>query len=145
LLSAGIKARVVSSDEFETKGERMILNYGHTFGHGIEGALCYGKLVHGEAVAIGMMMGAQLAADLGICPRELIWRQMKVLLSFKLPVSIKRFHLKTEAILKVMMKDKKKSQGLLRFVLPRRIGQVTVEQKIPVSLIQKIIRLAGGK
>lgn len=144
-LSAGIKARVVSRDEFETKGERMILNYGHTFGHGMEGAFGYGKLVHGEAVAIGMMMAAQLAADLGLCSRELVWRQMRMLLSFKLPISIQRFHLKTGAILKVMMHDKKKTKGFLRFVLPRRIGQVTVEQKIPISHIHKVIRLAGGK
>ena len=53
-----IKAEVVGRDEFETKGERAILNYGHTFAHGIEGALGYKSLVHGEAVAIGMMMAA---------------------------------------------------------------------------------------
>lgn len=144
-LSAGIKAQVVSRDEFETKGERMILNYGHTFGHGIEGALRYGKLVHGEAVAIGMMMAAQLAAQLGLCPREIVWRQMKVILSYKLPISIQRFNLKTEAMLKVMMRDKKKAKGFLRFVLPRRIGRVTIEQKIPLSLIHQIIHLAGGR
>lgn len=145
LLSSRIKAEVVSRDEFEIKGERMILNYGHTFGHGIEGALHYGKLVHGEAVSVGMMMAAQLAASLDFCPRELVWRQMKVLLSFKLPISITKFNLKTAAILKVMMRDKKKSKGSLRFVLPRRIGKVTVEQKIPLRLVQKIIRLAGGR
>jgi 3-dehydroquinate synthase len=126
LACAKIKAGVVSRDEFETKGERAILNYGHTFAHGIEGALGYRGLVHGEAVAIGMMMAAQLAADLGLCSEELPWRQMKLLVSMKLPVSVKKFNLKADAILKVMMKDKKKNKGTLRFVLPRRIGKVTV-------------------
>ena len=144
-ISAGIKASVVTRDEFETKGERMILNYGHTFGHGIEGALRYGKLVHGEAVAIGMMMAAQLAAQLGLCSQELVWRQMRVLLSFKLPVTIKKFSLKTGDILKVMMRDKKKSRGVLRFVLPTSIGQVIIKKDVPLQSVRKILQLAGGK
>ena len=145
LACAKIKAGVVSRDEFETKGERAILNYGHTFAHGIEGALGYKGLVHGEAVAIGMMMAAQLAADRGFCSQELPWRQMKLLMSMKLPVSIKKFNLKAAMILKVMMTDKKKSKGALRFVLPRRIGQVTIEKNISPESVRKILRLAGAK
>ena len=145
LACAKIKAGVVTRDEFETKGERAFLNYGHTFAHGIEGALTYQGLVHGEAVAIGMMMAAQLAADLGLCPEDLPWRQMKLLVAMKLPVSIKKFNLKASAILKVMMTDKKKSQGALRFVLPRKIGKVTVEKNIPAESLAKILRLAGAK
>jgi len=142
---AKIKARVVSRDEFETKGERAILNYGHTFAHGIEGALGYKGLVHGEAVAIGMMMAAQLAADLGLCSKEFPWRQMKLLIPMKLPVSVKKFNLKKTVILKAMMTDKKKNKGTLRFVLPRHIGKVTVEKNIPPGNIHKILRLAGAK
>ena len=145
LACAKIKAGVVSRDEFETKGERAILNYGHTFAHGIEGALGYKGLVHGEAVAIGMMMAAQLAADLGLCSQELPWRQMKLLVAMQLPVSIKKFSLKVAAILRAMMRDKKKSKGTLRFVLPRRIGKVTVEKDISPESVRKILRLAGAK
>ncbi|MFA7255253.1 MAG: 3-dehydroquinate synthase [Candidatus Omnitrophota bacterium] len=145
LACARIKAGVVSRDEFETKGERAILNYGHTFAHGIEGALGYKGLVHGEAVAIGMMMAAQLAADLGLCSEELPWRQMKLLISMKLPVSIKKFNPKISAILKAMMTDKKKSKGTLRFVLPRRIGKVILEKNISLENVHKILRLAGAK
>lgn len=145
LACAGIKAGVVSRDEFETKGERAILNYGHTFAHGIEGTLGYRGLVHGEAVAIGMMMAAQLAAERGLCPKDLPWRQMKLLVALKLPVSIKRFGLKADKILKTMMTDKKKSQGVLRFVLPRSVGEVTVEKNIPHENVRKILRLAGAK
>ena len=144
-VSAGIKAGVVGRDEFETRGERMILNYGHTFGHGVEGALRYGRLVHGEAVAAGMMMAAQRAAALGLCSRELVWRQMRLIVSLKLTASIKNLRLKTGAILKVMMRDKKKRKGVLNFILPRRIGQVSVEKNIPLSLVRKVIRLAGGE
>jgi 3-dehydroquinate synthase len=145
LACAKIKAGVVSFDEFETQGARAFLNYGHTFAHGIEGAMGYQGLVHGEAVAIGMMMAAQLGAELGLCPEDLPWRQMKLLVSLQLPVSLKKFNLKSDAILKVMMTDKKKSQGALRFVLPRRIGKVTVEKNIPLEAVRKILRLAGAK
>jgi len=145
LACAKIKAGVVSRDEFETKGERAILNYGHTFAHGIEGALGYRGLVHGEAVAIGMMMAAQLAAELGLCSQELPWRQMKLLVVMQLPVSIKKFNLKIAAILKAMMTDKKKSKGTLRFVLPRRVGKVAVEKNISPENVRKILRLAGAK
>ncbi|HNX67983.1 MAG TPA: 3-dehydroquinate synthase [Candidatus Omnitrophota bacterium] len=145
VVSAGIKAGVVSRDEFETKGERMILNYGHTFAHGIEGASAYQKIVHGEAVAIGMMMAAQLAGELGLCPRDLVWKQMRLILSLKLPVSIKNLNLSAAAIIKAMMRDKKKTGGSLRFILPRRIGQVTAEKNISLKLAEKILRHAGAK
>jgi 3-dehydroquinate synthase len=145
LACAKIKAGVVSRDEFETKGERAILNYGHTFAHGIEGALGYKGLVHGEAVAIGMMMAAQLAADFKLCSDELPWRQMKLLISMKLPVSIKKFNLGASEILKAMMTDKKKNKGSLRFVLPRLMGKVTLEKSISSESVRKILRLAGAK
>lgn len=145
LACAKIKAGVVSRDELETKGERAILNYGHTFAHGVERALGYKSLVHGEAVAIGMMMAAQLAADRGLCSGSLPWRQMKLLVSMKLPVSIKPFYLKASDLLKAMMTDKKKSKGALRFVLPRSLGKVTVEKNIPLESVRKILLLAGAK
>jgi len=145
LACAKIKAGVVSFDEFETKGARAFLNYGHTFAHGIEGAMGYQGLVHGEAVAIGMMMAAQLGAELDLCPEDLPWRQMKLLVSLQLPVSLKKFNLSAAQVLKSVMTDKKKSQGALRFVLPRRIGKVTVEKNIPLETVRKILRLAGAK
>jgi len=145
LACAKIKAGVVGRDEFETKGERAILNYGHTFAHGIEGALGYHGLVHGEAVAIGMMMAAQLAAELGLCSEALPWRQMRLLVSLNLPISIKKFNLTSVVILKAMMTDKKKSQGTLRFILPKKIGKVTVEKNISPEILRKILRLAGAK
>ena len=145
LACAKIKAGVVTRDEFETKGERAILNYGHTFAHGIEGALGYSGLVHGEAVAIGMMMAAQLASSLGLCQEEFPWRQLKLLVILQLPISIKKFNLKAASILKAMMTDKKKSKGTLRFILPRAVGKVSIEKNVPANLILEILRHAGAK
>ena len=69
-VSCECKARVVGEDERETSGRRAILNYGHTFAHAIEATAGYGKLLHGEAVSIGMQMAAKLAIDLGASRRS---------------------------------------------------------------------------
>ena len=124
--SARIKAGVVSRDEFETRGERMILNYGHTFGHGVEGALGYKKLVHGEAVALGMLMAAEMAAELEVCPGEVHRRQLSLVRAFDLPVSLSKLGITAEQVFKVMAHDKKKKSGKLRFVLPEKIGRVKI-------------------
>lgn len=145
IASAGIKAGVVSRDEFETKGERMILNYGHTFGHGIEGACRYKKIVHGEAVAIGMAMAAHVASELGLCSQTLVKRQKRLFKKLRLPLSINSLKLQTRLVLKAMMQDKKKTKGSLRFVLPVRLGKVIIKTGIPVSELQYFIRLFGGK
>ncbi len=143
--SAGIKAGVVSRDEFETRGERIILNYGHTFGHGIENASKYKKIVHGEAVAIGMAMAAHLAVEVGICSPRLALRQLALLKRLELPVAVDALEIRTASILRAMMQDKKKSKGRLRFVLPERIGKVTVKTGIPAGEIRNILRLFGSK
>jgi 3-dehydroquinate synthase len=143
--SARIKAEVVIRDEFETRGERIILNYGHTFGHGIENATRYKKIVHGEAVAIGMVMAAHLAAELGICSPALVKRQMDLLKTFGLPVSVDVLKIDTAASFRAMMRDKKKAQGQLRFVLPVRIGKVMIRAGIPAGEIRNILRLFGAK
>lgn len=137
--SARIKAGVVSRDEFETKGERMILNYGHTFGHGVEGALKYKKLVHGEAVALGMLMAAEMSVRLGLCPGELQQRQLKLIRSFDLPISLDRLGISTKTIFNVMAHDKKKKAGKLRFVLPEYVGRVSIVSGIADSEILSVI------
>ena len=138
--SARIKADVVSRDEFETKGERMILNYGHTFGHGIEGALRYQKLVHGEAVALGMLMAAELAVRLGICSGSFQQKQLQLIRSFDLPVSLAGLGIKSEAIFQVMSHDKKKKSGKLRFVLPVKAGRVKIVSDVDDSLVLSVIQ-----
>jgi len=141
--SARIKAGVVSRDEFETKGERMILNYGHTFGHGVEGALGYKKLVHGEAVALGMLMAAEMALRVGLCSGEVQQRQLKLIRAFDLPVSLEKLGMSAKKIYQVMAHDKKKKSGKLRFVLPEAIGRVSIvsgaDESAALEVIQSLL------
>lgn len=137
--SARIKAGVVSRDEFETRGERMSLNYGHTFGHGVEGALRYQKLVHGEAVALGMLMAAEMSVRLGLCSGDFQRRQLQLIRSFDLSVSLDGLGIQTQEIFRVMAHDKKKKSGKLRFILPEKIGCVSVVTGAEDAAIHSVI------
>lgn len=123
------KARVVADDERETSGRRAILNYGHTFAHAIEATAGYGAMLHGEAVAIGMQMAARLAIRLGRCDDELLHRQTKLLAAANLPLQWPDAD--PDAMIPIMMKDKKVAHGNLRFVLPTRIGHVELVGDVP--------------
>ena len=118
-----LKADVVEQDERELTGRRAVLNYGHTLGHAIEAVAGYGKYLHGEAVAIGMMMAARLAGRLGRVGEEMIERQRTLLLSLHLPVALTGI-LDEGAMFSAMQHDKKVRQGRIRFVLPSRLGHV---------------------
>ncbi|MSR77854.1 MAG: 3-dehydroquinate synthase [Candidatus Omnitrophica bacterium] len=145
LESVKIKAQVVASDEFEARGERMILNFGHTFGHGFEQATGYKKLLHGEAVAIGIVCASRLAVALKMFSEVEEKRVVALLQKFDLPVSLSGLSLKMASVLQAMQRDKKKSAGKLRWVLPTHIGDVLVRDDVPLPLIRKVIREAGGK
>lgn len=133
--SARIKAGVVSRDEFEIKGERMILNYGHTFGHGVEGALHYQKLVHGEAVALGMLVAAEAGVRLGVCSGEFQRRQLALVRAFQLPVSLVGLGLNAQKVFHAMAHDKKKKSGKLRFVIPEKIGCVKIVSSTEMNVV----------
>lgn len=132
------KARVVGEDERETSGRRAILNYGHTFAHAIEATAGYGTLLHGEAVAIGMQMAASLAIDLNLCEPTLLQRQTKLLDACRLPITFPEADV--DAMLPVMMRDKKVAHGKLRFILPTRIGSVELVGDIDPEKVAKAIR-----
>jgi 3-dehydroquinate synthase len=117
-----LKADVVEKDEREESGLRAVLNYGHTFGHAFESLSGYGKLLHGEAVSIGMCCAARLAEKLGRVDRQFVQRQKKLLEALHLPT--KTPELNCDEILNAMMHDKKVEHGKLRFVLPNRLGNV---------------------
>lgn len=134
------KARVVGEDERETSGRRVILNYGHTFAHAIEATAGYGKVLHGEAVAIGMQMAAKLAIDLGICDEDLLPRQTKLIQACRLPTTFAEAD--CEAMLPVMKRDKKVAHGKLRFILPTKIGAVKLVGDIDESAVRKAIESA---
>ncbi|MBI3306389.1 MAG: 3-dehydroquinate synthase [Candidatus Omnitrophica bacterium] len=145
LASARIKAGVVSRDEFETQGERMILNFGHTFAHAFEQTLNYRKLMHGEAVAIGMVCAARLANRLKLFPFSETSRLVRVLENLHLPVSLSGLDLDRQDILSGMLHDKKKRAGKLRFVLPTKIGRVIIRENIPSKLLKEVVDESLGK
>jgi 3-dehydroquinate synthase len=117
-----LKADVVEKDELEENGLRAALNFGHTFGHAFESLTGYGTLLHGEAVAIGMLCAARLAKQLGRVDSEFVDRLRSLLLVYELPVSVPE--IEPQLILDAMAHDKKVQHGLLRFILPSRLGHV---------------------
>ncbi len=131
------KANVVSEDERETSGRRAILNYGHTFAHALEATAGYGTLLHGEAVAIGMQMAANLAVATKLCSTELLNRQTTLIESCELPTTFPDADVKS--MLVVMQQDKKVSHGKLRFVLPERIGQVKMVGDVDQAYVARAI------
>ncbi len=140
-----IKAGVVSRDEFETRGERMILNFGHTFGHGFEQALDYKKLLHGEAVAVGMVCAARTAREMKMFKASDCRRVELLIRRLHLPVSVNGLEAEAKRVLSAMTRDKKKKSGKLRFVLPVAIGKVVVRDDAPSTLVKRMILEVGAK
>ncbi|MEA3466500.1 MAG: 3-dehydroquinate synthase [Thermodesulfobacteriota bacterium] len=117
--SCQIKARVVEADETE-HFVRAILNYGHTFGHAVEQLSGYGTVLHGEAVAIGMVVAAKLAKYIDLCSGNDVDRLVALLLKCGLPVEPPQFDL--SRYIEAMSRDKKVQDGVLRMVFNRGIG-----------------------
>ncbi len=130
--SCRIKARVVGSDEREISGRRMILNFGHTFGHALETATGYSKYLHGEAVAIGMVFAARLAVRRGLLGAREGDRIVALIKAFGLPADAPKEVL--PRYVEIMRRDKKVKEGKLRFVVPSRIGRVRVIEVDPPEL-----------
>ncbi len=126
--SCRLKASVVEQDEREESGLRMILNYGHTFAHAFEAYAGYGTWLHGEAVAAGMICASRLAHRLGLLPADLIDRQIRLLQAFHLPTAPNPWP--SDDLLALMRRDKKNRAGRLRFVLPKRLGEVIVVDSV---------------
>ena len=122
-----LKADVVEQDEQERTGVRAMLNYGHTFAHAFEALCGYGELMHGEAVAIGMVCASQLAERRGLIDENVTERQIELLAAVGLPTVLSdTFGLKSDDLLGRMKLDKKVAAGKLRFVLPTRMGHVAL-------------------
>ena len=123
------KAGIVARDETE-RGERMLLNLGHTFGHAIETEQGYGGLLHGEAVAVGMVLAARLSARLGRAPAADAERLAALLARLGLPTTLPP-GLAPDALLARMRLDKKALSGTLRLILWRGLGQAEIATDIP--------------
>ena len=137
--SLEIKAAIVTEDERETTGTRALLNYGHTFGHAYEALAGYdGGLLHGEAVAIGMVKALRLSVRLGLCPSDDLVRARRHLADLGLPVRIAEVsnrEFPAERLLAAMAKDKKVEGAKLRFVLLRRIGDAFTSAEVPTEAV----------
>lgn len=130
------KAEVVVADEREA-GERALLNLGHTFGHAIETGVGYGEWLHGEAIAVGSMMAAELSSLLGWIDRHDLLRVERVFQRAGLPVCGPA--LNVERYLELMQHDKKVQDGKLRLVLLKKLGQAVLSDAAPLAEIRRAI------
>jgi 3-dehydroquinate synthase len=120
--SCAIKAKVVEQDERED-GMRVILNFGHTVGHALEAAGGYRRLLHGEAISIGMVVATRLSVRRGLCGEEDLHRLRSLLRRLGLPISTDH---PDSTIMKTIGYDKKVKNNIIYFVLTKGIGHVTV-------------------
>jgi len=127
--NVGIKATIVGEDEFETKGVRALLNFGHTIGHGIEAAAGYGELLHGEAISLGLVAACRLSVAKAGLPQIQCDRILAALQKYDLPLRLAS-NISTESILQALRKDKKFHSGAVRFVLLRSLGDAFVSKEI---------------
>ncbi|MGB8695000.1 3-dehydroquinate synthase [Acinetobacter sp.] len=134
--SCAHKARIVANDEKE-QGERALLNLGHTFGHAIESYLGYGIWLHGEAVATGMVMAADLSQRLGWISVKDLERTKKIIQRAHLPVKCPAIPL--DEFLAYMAHDKKVLNGQLRLVLMKSLGQAVITKEFDVELMKQAI------
>jgi shikimate kinase/3-dehydroquinate synthase len=137
-----LKAQVVSEDERETTGRRTILNYGHTVAHGLEAAGDYEALLHGEAVAVGMMAAAEIGREMGVTPPALVERQAAVLASFGLP--LEAADIDSGRALEALALDKKVSRKAVRWVLLEDVGRPVIRDDVPASLVRHAVHRACG-
>lgn len=136
-----IKAAVVAADEREG-GLRAILNYGHTVGHAVEAVTNYTAFRHGEAVAMGMVAAAEMAARMGLCSRSLVERTRGLLQRLKLPIKLPELalsHLKA-----ALYRDKKVDMGEVRFVLPVALGEVRFGLSVPEDILNQALLDLGA-
>lgn len=133
--SVRLKAEVVSADEREG-GLRRVLNFGHTVGHALETATGYRHFLHGEAVAWGMVAAARIAATVGVLDQPTSQRITDTVLGFgELPPVTVR----SRNVVQLLKSDKKTSNGVVHFVLPREIGKVEIVNDVPEQVVAEAV------
>jgi 3-dehydroquinate synthase len=141
--SLAIKAAIVAADERETTGERALLNLGHTFAHAYEALAGYdGGILHGEAVAVGMVKALALSVRLGHCAPQELDRLRGHLDALGLPTRtslVTNRHFPADGLLAAMGKDKKVEAGRVRFVLVRRIGEAFTTAEVGDRPLREVL------
>jgi len=140
--SCEIKAQIVSQDERE-HGERALLNLGHTFGHAIEAATGYAEWLHGEAVAVGLVLAADLSQRLGQLPESELRRLVALLRRAGLPVAAPPIG--AERAFDFMHIDKKVKSSRVRLVLLRGIGSAVMTGEYPDAALQSTLAAYFGR
>jgi 3-dehydroquinate synthase len=145
--SCAAKAAIVADDEREA-GRRALLNLGHTFGHALEAEIGYdGTLLHGEAVAAGMVLAFDLSVRLGFCPTEDAARVRRHLETADLPcgfAALPAIRWSADALIAHMTRDKKVRDGRTTFVLARGIGEAFVSREVDIDDVHQLLRDAIG-
>ncbi len=134
------KAEVVAADEHE-QGERALLNLGHTFGHAIENAMGYGVWLHGEAVATGTVMAADLSQRMGWLNAAQVQRIKTIMQAAKLPVEAP--DLGADEYLRLMQLDKKVADGRIRLILQQAIGKAIITADYDADKLKQTLSLAA--
>jgi len=135
--SCELKARIVAADERETGEQRALLNFGHTFGHAIEAGTGYGTWLHGEAVAAGMVMAAELSALMGHLKKSEVSRVRDLLKRAGLPIAGPA--LAPERMLELMAVDKKAAKGRTRFVVLEAVGRAALRADVDDVAVRRAI------
>src|SRR5215469_7265748 len=146
MTSCAMKAEIVAGDERED-GNRALLNFGHTFGHALETETGLGsRLLHGEAVALGMVLAFEFAARMGLAPADDARRVRRHLDDKGLPTRISQAGLPgipAERLLTHMRKDKKVCDGQITLIMPRRIGEAFVMKDAPIDPLRQFLAEAA--
>ena len=147
MTSCAMKAEIVAGDERE-EGDRALLNFGHTFGHALEAETGFGsRLLHGEAVALGMVLATDFAAKLGLVGAEDALRVRRHLAGCGLPTRLAEIELTgvpADRLLGHMSKDKKVRDGRITLILPRRLGEAFVMKDAPLEALRDFLGAASA-
>lgn len=131
------KADIVAADEKE-KGQRALLNLGHTFGHAIETGMGYGNWLHGEAISAGMVMAAKLSQEHGWISRSDVKSIRNLLKKANLPIEPPK-EIDAESFNKLMSIDKKVQDGVLHLILMRSLGESFISSDFDKELLEKVL------
>ncbi len=137
--SCRAKAELVAADEFE-HGERALLNLGHTFGHAMEAESGFSdRLLHGEAVAIGMVLAFELSARLGLCPEADAARLRAHLKAVGLPADAAKYGFTADSLIAHMHHDKKMRGGQITFILAHGIGEAVIAPDVDLGEVERLL------
>jgi 3-dehydroquinate synthase len=133
--SVRVKAGVVAADERES-GLRRILNFGHTIGHALEAATGYTQLLHGEAVALGMLAATAIARDAAFCKPATAEQIISGIEAYGRPHQASA---RPDEVMALLKSDKKSVAGKVHWVLPERLGKVVISSEVPETIVKNAI------